>query len=116
VHEEDTGGPHVSAERGISADDILALLGGRPGWRLEPSSTPGLEPMWCFVFNGRIEYSVSADQDSVHLYVMDTDQDLVFADGDALMAWLRTNRAEAVQDPVPTGTPKRRFRRFTDWS
>jgi hypothetical protein len=106
----------VSADRASPTNDILALLGGRPGWRLEPSSSPGMEPMWCFVVNGRIEYSVSADRESVRLYVMESDQELVFADGDALMAWLRTNRVEAVQDPVPAGTPKRRFRRFTDWS
>jgi hypothetical protein len=101
---------------GPSTNDILDLLGGRPGWRLEPRSTPGTTPLWCFVVNGKIEFSVTADSESVRLYVMDTDREIVFDDGAGLMAWLRTNRAEAVQEPVQRGTRKSRFRRITDWS
>jgi hypothetical protein len=99
-----------------STKDFLELLGGRPGWRSEPRSTPGATPLWCFVVNGRIEFSVTADPESVRLYVMETDQEIVFDDGDGLMAWLRTNRAEAVQDPVQGGTRKARWRRITNWS
>ena len=47
---------------------------------------------------------------------MDTDQEIVFADADELMAWLRSNRAEAVQEPVPRATGKSRRRRFIEWS
>ena len=93
----------------MSVKDFEELLGGRPGWRLEPRSTPGAGPLWCFVFNGKIEYSVTVDRGIIHLYVMDTDQEIVFADADELMAWLRSNRAEAAQEPVRTrrgkGTP-----------
>jgi hypothetical protein len=99
-----------------STNDILELLGGRPGWRLEPRSTPGTTPLWCFVFNGKIEFSVTAAPDSVRLYVMDTDQEIVFDDGEGLMQWLRNNRVEAVQEPVQPGTRKARFRKFTSWS
>jgi hypothetical protein len=101
---------------GQSTNDILDLLGGRPGWRLEPRSTPGTTPLWCFVVNGRIEFSVTADPESVRLYVMETDQEIIFDDGDGLMAWLRSNRAEAVQDSVQRETRRSRFRRITDWS
>lgn len=101
---------------GPSTNDILELLGGRPGWRLEPRSTPGTTPLWCFVFNGKIEFSVTADSESVRLYVMDTDQEIVFDDGEGLMAWLRSNRAEAVQEPEQRRTRKSRFRRITSWS
>ena len=69
----------------MSAKDFEELLGGRPGWRLEPRSTPGAGPLWCFVFNGKIEYSVTVDRGIIHLYVMDTDQEIVFADADELM-------------------------------
>jgi hypothetical protein len=97
-------------------NDILELLvGGRPGWRLEPRSTPGAPPLWCFVFNGGIEFSVTAERGSVRLYVMDTDQEIAFDDGDALMAWLRVNRAEAVREPAQRVARKSRFRRFTEW-
>jgi hypothetical protein len=102
---------------GPSTNEILELLGARPGWRLEARSTPGATPLWCFVFNGKIEFSVTADGDAVRLYVMETDQEIVFDDGDGLMAWLRANRAEAVQEPPgPRAPGKSRFSRFTDWS
>jgi hypothetical protein len=99
-------------------NEILDLLVGRPGWRLEPRSTPGSTPLWCFVFNGKIEFSVTVDADagSVSLYVMETDQEIIFEDAEGLMAWLRANRAEAALDPeTPEGTRKSRFRRITEW-
>ena len=76
-------------------------------------STPGAGPLWCFVMNGKIEYSVTVDRDTVHLYVMETDNEIVFADADKLMAWLRSNRAEAAQEPTAPVSAKARFRRFT---
>ncbi len=100
---------------GSMTNEILELLGGRPGWRLEPRSTPGATPLWCFVVNGKIEFSVTADRGSVRLYVMETDQEIVFDDGDGLMRWLRANRAEAVREPAAPVAKKSRFRKFTDW-
>ncbi len=96
-------------------NDVLDLLGGRPGWRLEPRSTPGASALWCFVVNGKIEFSVTADAGAIHLYVMDTDREIVFAGADELMAWLRLNRADAAQEPAPRVTTRSRLRRFTDW-
>ena len=100
----------------MSVKDFEELLGGRPGWRLEPQSTPGAAPLWCFVFNGKIEYSVTVDRDTIHLYVMETDDEIVFADADQLMAWLRSNRAEAAQEPAARVSGKERRRRFLEWS
>ena len=96
-------------------NEVLDLLGGRPGWRLESRSTPGASPLWCFVAGGKIEFSVTADADAIRLYVMDTDREIVFSDADALMAWLRINRAEAAQEPAPRVSAKSRFRKFTEW-
>ena len=98
-----------------STNDIRDLLVGRPGWRLEPRSTPGTTPLWCFVCNGKIEFSVTVDDGSIHLYLMETDQEIIFKDADGLMAWLRENRVEAVLDPQPAATKKSRLRKFTDW-
>lgn len=106
----------MSSRGGLSAKQFEELLGGRPGWRLEPRSTPGAGPLWCFVINGKIEYSVEVEGRSIHLYVMETDREIVFPDGDALMGWLRTNRAEAAQEPVAAPTWKSRRRKFTEWS
>jgi hypothetical protein len=96
-------------------NEILDLLGRRPGWRLEPSSTPGSPPLWAFVYNGKIEYSVRADGDTIRLYVMETDQDIVFDNADGLMSWLRSNRAEAAQEPEPRKSRMSIFRRVTQW-
>jgi hypothetical protein len=96
-------------------DEILDLLGGRPGWRLEPRSTPGSTPLWAFVYNGKIEYSVTADRDSIRLYVMETDQEIVFDDEDGLMSWLRSNRAEAAQESTAGKPRKSIFRKITEW-
>jgi hypothetical protein len=88
-----------------STTETLDLLVGRPGWRLEPRSTPGTTPLWCFTVN----------DGSLRLYVMDTDQEIIFKDADGLMAWLRSNRAEAALQPEPPGTKKSRLRKITQW-
>jgi hypothetical protein len=105
----------MQAGGGPSTNEIRELLVGRPGWRLEPRATPGATPLWCFVFNGKIEFSVTVEEGSVRLYVMETDQELQFADSEDLMAWLGANRAEAVLDPVPRATKKSRLRKLTRW-
>src|ERR1700744_3500306 len=105
----------------LSTNALRDLLIGRPGWRLEQRSTPGADPLWCFVAGGKIEFSVAVDDGgaAVRLYSMETDRELVFDSADALVAWLRANRPDAVLEPVPTGekpSKKARLRRFTDWS
>ena len=101
---------------GPAKTELVDLFGGRPGWRLEPRSTPGATPLWCFVFGGKIEFSVTADSDSIRLYLMETDQEIAFKDADGLSAWLRSNRAEALLEPETRGPRKSRFRKFTEWS
>ena len=106
----------MSDQAGPSGNEVVNLLGGRPGWRLEPRSTPGATPLWCFVFGGKIEFSVTADGDSIHLYVMDTDEEIVFKDADELTTWLRTHRAEALREPDSRPSPgKSRFRKLFEW-
>lgn len=107
----------MSGHAGPSGNDLAELIGGRPGWRLEPRSTPGATPVWCFVFAGKIEFSVTADAGSIVLYVMETDREIAFKDADELMAWLRSNRAVALQEPAsrPPGS-KSRLRKLFEWS
>ena len=59
---------------------LADLFGDRPGWRLEPRTTPGASPLWCYVDAGQIELSVTAERDGVHLFVMDDDRELLFGD------------------------------------
>jgi hypothetical protein len=103
------------SDGGRPKNEILDLLGGRPGWRLEPRSTPGSTPLWCFVANGKIEFSVTVGAKTLRLYQMETDQEIVFADADGLMAWLRANRAEAAREPVAQVPRRSRLRKFTEW-
>ena len=105
----------MSGRLGPSRSELVDLFGGRPGWRLEPRSTPGSTPLWCFVFAGKIEFSVSTDGDAIHLYVMETDEELVFKDEDELTTWLRTHRAEALREPVARQSGKSRLRKFFEW-
>ena len=66
----------MSERAGPTKNELVDLFGGRPGWRLEPRSTPGATPLWCFVVGGKIEFSVTRDRDGIHLYVMETDQEI----------------------------------------
>ena len=95
---------------------VVELFQGRPGWRLEPRTTPGATPLWCFVANGKVEFSVTAESGSLRLYVMDTDQEIVFEDLDELRDWLRANRAEALQDAPTRPDGKTRVKKFFEWS
>jgi hypothetical protein len=106
----------MNDQGGPSTNELVDLLVGRPGWRLEPRSTPGATPLWCFVFRGKIEFSVTVEGGSIRLYLMDTDQEIVFSDADGLTAWLRTNRAEALQEPAARPSRKSRFRKLTEWN
>jgi len=104
-------------DRKSPSGNVLAdLFGSRPGWRLEPKSTPGSAPVWCFVFGGKIEFSVTADSDSIHLYEMETDRDIAFNDADELAKWFRTHRAEAMQEPAIRASRKSRFRKLIEWN
>jgi hypothetical protein len=101
---------------GPSSNELVDLIGGRPGWRLEPRSTPGATPLWCFVFGGKIELSVTVEGDTIRLYIMETDQEMVFKDADELTTWLRTHRVEALQEPQSRVPRKSRLRKLFEWN
>jgi hypothetical protein len=94
---------------------MVDLLGGLEGWRLEPRTTPGASPLWCFLSDGKIEFSVSVDGPGLALYVMDTDQELRFPSRDALVAWLEEHRPESVRQVPPRAKEKKRLRKFFEW-
>jgi hypothetical protein len=94
---------------------LVDLLRGRPGWRLEPRTTPGATPLWCFVDNGRIVYSVTAEADVIHLYVMESDLEVTFRNIDGLKAWLLEHRPEAMQEVPVQPDGKQRRKKFFEW-
>ncbi len=97
-------------------NDLMELVSGRPGWRLEPRTTPGASPVWCFVVNGEIELSASADNDGLHLYVMATDQEFVMPTTEDLTAWLKAHRPESLSERQVTPSGKARMKGLFEWS
>ncbi len=97
-------------------NELVELVQGRPGWRLEPRTTPGASPMWCFVVNGEIEFSVSADDGALHLYVMATDQEFILRSTEELSAWLENHRPEALSERQVGPDGKARLKGLFDWS
>ena len=96
-------------------NQLVDLVKGRPGWRLEPRTTPGASPVWCFVSNGEIELSVSADEGVLHLYVMATDQEFVLRATEELSSWLEAHRPEALSDQQIGPSGKAKMKGFLQW-
>lgn len=94
---------------------IVELLEGRPGWRLEPRTTPGASPLWCFVAEGKVVFSVTAERGSIRLYEMASDRELVFSGIDELTTWLRSSRADALQEATVRAEGRRRLKKFFEW-
>ncbi len=74
-------------------DQVSRLLGSRPGWKFEPSTTPGGPPSWCLLAGGEVECSVSVIDGSLSVYVPASDRDIVFSDIEALTVWIEGNEA-----------------------
>ncbi len=95
--------------------EVLDLVNGRPGWRLEPRTTPGASPLWCFVVDGEIDLSVSVEDGAIQLYIMATDQDVVLPDSDALTAWMLEHRPQAMQEAQRKPRGKIRAKSMVQW-
>ena len=96
-------------------NELVELVKGRPGWRLEPRTTPGASPLWCFVVNGEIEFSVSVEDGTLHVYVMATDQEVVLQNAEDLSGWLEANKPEALSDRVVSPSGKARMKGLLEW-
>ena len=69
-------------------DQLGQVLEHRPGWRYEPSTSPGGQPSWCRTSEGEILLGVTV-LDGVHsVYLPDQDREIDFDDRDGLVAWL----------------------------
>lgn len=101
--------------RGSLRNELTDLLGGLEGWRLEPRTTPGASPLWCFLVDGKIEFSVTVERSSIVLYVMDTDDEMTFPTRDALVVWLGAHRPDAMRSAPPRAKRQKRYRRFFEW-
>ena len=80
-----------------SDDQLFHQLGlalePRPGWRYEPSTTPGAQPSWCLVVHEEIRLSASVI-DGVHsIYLPEEDKEIDFDGREGLLAWIGDNQA-----------------------
>ena len=74
-------------------DEVGLLLKSRPGWRYEPSTTPGAQPSWCLDPNGHITLGVTVI-DGIHsVYITDEDREIDFDDREGLIRWIDQNAA-----------------------
>ena len=94
---------------------MIELVKGRPGWKLEPRSTPGASPVWCYVVEERIVLSVRADDGAIQVWVMATDEEVELPDAGALSDWLQTYRADALGERPQRKRGKNRFRELFEW-
>lgn len=75
-------------------DQVGVLLQSRPGWRYEPSTTPGANPSWCLNLDGESlphdEFLLSVTViDGVHsVYLPHEDREISFDSRDQLIAWI----------------------------
>ncbi len=106
----------MARHRNNARSEVSDLLGRRPGWRLEPRTTPGASPLWCFVDGGEVEFSVTAEGEGILLYVMETDEEVVLKDAQELTAWLQMHRADALQDVPPRQKGTARWKGILDWN
>jgi hypothetical protein len=81
-----------SRERDLQ-QQLRQLLGSRPGWSLESSSTPGAPPAWCFAPHVHTRLVVAVDAGQVDVYLEDLDADLRLDDIVAFSTWLVDNEA-----------------------
>ena len=77
----------------MSADDELfgrigAELTKRPGWRFEPSTTPGGLPSWCFDPAGTVLQSVNVIDGTITLYIPSEDWEVPIDDLGGLLRWI----------------------------
>lgn len=96
-------------------DEIAQLLRRRPGWTLQAVPTPGAPQVWCFGSGAATELSVSTGGGSIDIYVVKLDENVTVDTTDQLVAWLKTHKAEALQDPREGAMQRLKRGRFFRW-
>jgi hypothetical protein len=96
-------------------EEIAQLLRRRPGWTLQAVPTPGAPHVWCFGSGSAAELSVTTDNGSIDLYVVNMDENVTLGTTGQLVAWLKTHKAEALQNPREGVIDRLKRRKFFRW-
>lgn len=94
--------------------EVAALLGRRPGWKVQMMPTPGMAQAWGFGSGGETELSIPTEGPTVCLYLVAEDREITFADADELGMWLAENRPDACKPPKDSRAAVKRGR-VLDW-
>ena len=79
-------------------NEVSDLLGDRPGWSIQDSPTPGVEPNWAFVSRGKVVVSVFVEGGSLHFYEEKSDLEREFGTVAELTTWVRANRPNVLTE------------------
>jgi hypothetical protein len=96
-------------------EEIAQLLRRRPGWTVQAVPTPGAPQVWCFGSGGATELSVTTANGSIDVYIVNTDENVTLGTTDLLVTWLKTHKAEALQDQREGVIDRLKRRRFFRW-
>jgi hypothetical protein len=92
-------------------EQVSAVLAERPGWTVQDSPTPGVDPLWAFSPHIKVDYSVCIEGGLLHVYEEKTDREVQFGTVEELTAWLDANPATARTPGAPSGRqPRMRWR------
>jgi hypothetical protein len=95
---------------------VARLLRRRPGWGLQAMSTPGAPVVWCFGTENEIELSVTVEAESICVHLVDLDRNVMLANADELVTWLKANRPTSLTDPKDSVVEKIKSRTLFKWS
>ncbi len=73
--------------------EVSRLLQARRGWSLEPQTTPGADPLWCFGTGGEWQLAVGVEAGAISAFLTAKDQEVNFADCGAFEEWLNANES-----------------------
>jgi hypothetical protein len=74
-------------------DEVGRMVGARPDWHYEPSTSPGGPPSWCLDPGGEPTLSVTVIDGNIAVYLPATDQEIAVDNLDALRSWIEINES-----------------------
>lgn len=75
--------------------DLSSYLKRRKGWSLQPMSSPGAPPTWCYRSGAKISLQASVLRGAICVYVMEDDREVRFQTVEELANRLEGNRPAA---------------------
>jgi len=94
---------------------VSGLLQRRQGWTFQGMPSPGAPPAWCFSSGHEIELSVTVEEGSVCVYVVEADQEVRLAGTEELVDWLTTRWPAALPEQREGVSDRLKAGRLFEW-